>query len=166
MGTANECGHIEDLNAERIVSAKLETAPVRIDEHQLNVGLFRYNLVEPAAIKVVPPESLVQFLGLLVGDTVKVDAVEVLKRRKHVAIETGGAGVGEIMLGLGPPVCKLAARRPGSQRVDPTIVAAGPDAIERHALAMLGLHISGQPVERPEVVVRVDSWNSIELGLD
>src|SRR5262249_32482253 len=125
MKSTNQGSDVEHLNPEGIFGAKLESAPVRINKHQFDVGFFRYDLIEPTAIKVVAPETLIQFLGLLVGDNVEVNAVEVLKRREHISIEAGGAGVGEIVLSLGPPIGECAARRPRRKRVDPAIVAAG-----------------------------------------
>src|SRR5262249_24377291 len=83
-----------------------------------------------------------------------------------VAVKAGGAGVDKVVLRLGPPVVELTTRLPGRQRMVPGVVAISPQAVQVHALALLGLNEARQLFEWPEVIVCVDGRHRVEGSLD
>src|SRR5262249_58991569 len=111
-------------------------------------------------------DAVVELARLSVGDSVEIDAVEILKRGKLIAVEAGGAGVGEIVLGFCPPILKLLSRLPGSERMVPGVIAVPPQARQVHPSSMLGFHITRQLIERPKMIMRVDRGDRIEKRFD
>ena len=120
MKAGDERGDVEDQHAEGVVGLELEPAPVRVVEHQLDVGPLGDDLIEPALVLVVSEDLIVELAGLYVGDPVEVDAVEVREGRELVAVEAGGPGVVEVVLGLVPTrrskVCRASRRSRGERR--------------------------------------------------
>ena len=104
MKAGDERRDVEDQDAEGVVGLELEPAPVGVVEHQLDIGPLGDDVIEPGLILIMGEDLFVERRGLGVGDAVEVDAVEVGEGRKLVAIDAGGAGVVEVVLGLAPPV--------------------------------------------------------------
>src|SRR5262249_31477792 len=161
-----ERGDVEHAHGEGVFRFEGVAAPKRVIEHQFDVGLLRDNLVKPALIEIVAIDALIELAGLLVVDPVEINAIKVLEGGQLVAVETGGAGVGEVVLGKGPPVIELLTGLPGGDRIDPGVVTVAPEACEIDALAAFGLDQRGQFLERPEVIVRVDGGDAVEMSLD
>src|SRR5262249_35475039 len=147
---------VEDEDAERVINLEVEPCPIGIVKHQLDIGLLRNDFIEPALFQIVAMDAVVELARLSVGDSVEIDAVEILKRGKLIAVEAGGAGVGEIVLGFCPPTPKLLSRLPGSERMVPGVIAVPPQARQVHPSSMLGFHITRQLIERPKMIMRVD----------
>ncbi len=141
---------------------KSNRAPVRVIEHQLDVGPIGDDLADPAIVAVILEDSGVEGLGLLVRDPVEVDAVEVAEGGELVAVEAGGAGVVEVVPGAGPPGVERLAGLPDGQPADLWVIAIPPESKQGHPPAAVGLHQAGEPLERPEVVVRVDGGHGVE----
>ena len=123
--------------------------------------------IEPLVVLVVGEDAIVQLPGLLVGDRVEIDSVQIAKRRQQVAIEARGPGVVEIVLAALPTSRRTTCPSGhGDRRLMPGKVAAGKDAVQRHSPAPIGLVLIGNFAERPQMVVRVDGRHGVERGLD
>ena len=119
------------------------------------------------SLVVIVGEDLgVERRGLLVGDAVEIDAVEVAEGGELIAVEAGCPGVVEVVLGPGPPGRERLARTAGCGPVDLGEVTGSPEAIQGHAPALVGLDQARQAFEGPEVVMRVDGRDGVERGLD
>src|SRR5262249_5850564 len=129
--------------------------PIRIVKHQLNVSPFRDHMIQPFLGLVVLKDTFVEIEGLIIGDAVKVYPIKILERRKHVAIKASRAGIGKIVSSLGPPLFECAPWFPRCNRVYPFVVATLPYSSQGHATTTLGLHVAGQPIKGPKMVVSI-----------
>ena len=96
MKARDERRDVEDQNAEGVVGLELEPAPVRVVEHQLDVGAFRDHMKKPGLVLIVGEDLIVERAGLFVGDAVEVDVVKIGEGGELVAIDAGGSGVVEV----------------------------------------------------------------------
>src|SRR5262249_46280131 len=131
-----------------------------------DIRAFGDDLIKPALIEIVTKDAGVDLTGLGVGDAVEVNAVQVLKGGKLIAIEAGGARVVKIVLCLGPPILEFAPGLPRRQFMIPRVVAVSPKAIQVHSFAVFRFEIAGQFVERPEMVVCINGRHTVEVLLD
>src|SRR5439155_9963649 len=121
---------------------------------------------EPFLILIVFEDAVIQLARLRVGDPVEVNPVEVFEGRELIPIETRATRVLEILPGLHPPLVERSARLPGRDWIDPRVVTVAPEARQVHAMAAIGLDISGKGFEWPEMIVRVDGRHGVEVSLD
>ena len=164
--TVQKCSHVEDQDLERVVSEEIESPPVRVVEHQLDVRPLGDDLSDPAVVSIVLEDLGVEGFGLPVGDPVEIDAVEITEGGELIAVEARAARVVEVMPGARPPGVERLPGLAGGQRPDLGVIAAPPESEQGHPPAAVGLHQAGKSLERPEVVVGIDRRHGIEPGLD
>ena len=75
MKTAHERGHIEHKHFERIVGSQLQPRPIGIIEHQFDIGALSDDVIKPFLVAVIFENAMVERARLVVGDTVKINAI-------------------------------------------------------------------------------------------
>ena len=95
---ADQHRDIQHRHRKFVSPRKLQPIPIRIDEHQLDIGPPRDHVHQPAVVLVIGKDLVVQLAHLLVRDRVEVDAIQVAKPWQQVAVKAGRAGVVKIVL--------------------------------------------------------------------
>ena len=140
--------------------------PIGVDEHQLDVGPPRDNVLQPGAVAVVGEDAVVKSRACFVGHGLEIDAVQVAKRREQVAIKARRPRVVEI----GRPISTTASNAPPWARAraywsrDSSFLAR-----ELCSVMPTPRSVSSRPgisSKAQEMIVRVDRRYGVERSLE